>query len=41
MPQWIIHYEWALFFGLILVLAIADLIATQRGRRRDDDNDRR
>jgi hypothetical protein len=30
---WMIQYEWLLFFGLILVLAIVDLAATRRALR--------
>jgi membrane protein implicated in regulation of membrane protease activity len=31
---WLIQYEWLLFFGLILALAIADLVVTRRALRR-------
>jgi hypothetical protein len=34
-----IQYEWLLFFGLILALAIADLVATRRALRRSREQD--
>jgi hypothetical protein len=34
-----IRYEWLLFFGLILALAIVDLIATRRAMRRSRESD--
>jgi hypothetical protein len=34
-----IQYEWLLFFGLILALAIADLVATRRAIRRSRESD--
>lgn len=34
-----IQYEWLLFFGLILALAIADLVATRRAVRRARESD--
>lgn len=36
---WMIQYEWLLFFGLILALAIADLVATRRAVRRSRESD--
>jgi hypothetical protein len=36
---WMIQYEWLLFFGLILALAIADLVATRRAMRRSRESD--
>jgi hypothetical protein len=33
-----IQYEWLLFFGLILALAIADLVATRRAVRRSRES---
>lgn len=38
---WMIQYEWLLFFGLILALAIADLVATRRAVRRARESDAR
>lgn len=35
---WMIQYEWLLFFGLILALAIADLVATRRAVRRSRES---
>ena len=34
MPEWMIQYEWLLFFLLILALAIVDLVRTRRGLQR-------
>lgn len=39
MFAWMIQYEWLLFFGLILALAIADLVATRRAMRRSRESD--
>jgi hypothetical protein len=36
---WMIQYEWLLFFGLVLALAIADLVATRRSLRRSREQD--
>lgn len=41
MFAWMIQYEWLLFFGLILALAIADLVATRRAVRRARESDAR
>ena len=38
---WMVQYEWLLFFGLILALAIADLVATRRAVRRARESDAR
>ncbi|MGE5714531.1 MAG: hypothetical protein ACM32F_11695 [Betaproteobacteria bacterium] len=38
MFAWMIQYEWLLFFGLILALAIADLVATRRAVRRSRES---
>ncbi len=34
MLAWAIRYEWLLFFGLILALAVVDLLATRRAQHR-------
>lgn len=34
-----IQYEWLLFFGLILALAIADLVVTRRALRRSREQE--
>jgi hypothetical protein len=36
---WMIQYEWLLFFGLILALAIADLVATRRAELRSREQE--
>jgi len=36
---WMIQYEWLLFFGLILALALADLVATRRAARRSNEQE--